>query len=47
VNSHSFRPGDKVLFEAGAAYSGTLELNQEDGGAKERAVGSQVIRQRR
>ncbi|MGD0578129.1 MAG: hypothetical protein ABSC08_04290, partial [Bryobacteraceae bacterium] len=33
VNRQDFRPGDRLLFEGGSTFAGTLELNERDSGA--------------
>jgi hypothetical protein len=33
VNRQDFRPGDRLLFEGGSTFTGTLELNERDSGA--------------
>jgi hypothetical protein len=38
VNSQDFQPGDRLLLEGGATFSGTLELNERDSGAVGRPV---------
>lgn len=38
VNSQDFQPGDRLLLEGGATFSGTLELNERDSGAAGRLL---------
>ncbi|MBA7646672.1 hypothetical protein ES703_54438 [subsurface metagenome] len=35
VNAADFKPGDKILFEAGEKFSGTITLDQNDSGTKD------------
>lgn len=39
INGTDFRPGDRILFEGGQTFAGTLELDGKDSGAQ----GSKVI----
>ncbi len=38
VNSTHFQPGDRILFEGGRTFQGTLEFDREDSGTAERPV---------
>ena len=38
VNQASFKPGDRILFEGGSIFTGTLRLSQDDSGTAEQKL---------